>query len=136
MIPETLATLATFRHFGRVIPLTPEPDRPEQALHGRVLLGPNGHRYQADQRLVADRLTSEIVATALRNIDRWESAGQLDSRWANEWRRLLERPLPEIQRALRSDSKIARELRQTSPFVGLVTEQERRRIIEAVEARR
>jgi hypothetical protein len=42
----------------------------------------------------------------------------------------------EIQRVLRSDSKRARELRQTSPFVGVVTEQERRRIIETVEARR
>ena len=90
----------------------------------------------AYHRLVADRLTPELVAEAVRNIERWESAEQLDPRWASEWHRLLERPFPEIQRALRSDSKRARELRQTSPFVGVVTEQERRRIIDAVEARR
>jgi len=90
----------------------------------------------AYHRLVADRLTPEVVAGALRNVDRWESAGQLDPRWASEWRRLLDLSPFEIQRALRSDSKHARELRQTSPFVGVVTEQERRRIIEAVEARR
>jgi excisionase family DNA binding protein len=90
----------------------------------------------AYHRLVADRLTPPLVAEALRTLDRWESEGQLDPRWASEWQRVLERPLPEIQRALRSDSKLGRELRQTSPFVGLVTEQERRRIIEAVEARR
>ena len=50
--------------------------------------------------------------------------------------RLPKRLLPQIQRTLRSDSKRARELRQTSPFVGVVTEQERRRIIETVEERR
>jgi excisionase family DNA binding protein len=89
----------------------------------------------AYHRLVADRLTPELVAEALRTVERWEGAGQLDPRWASEWRRLLERPLPEVRRALRSDSKPARELRQTSPFVGVITEQERRRIIETVEAR-
>jgi len=90
----------------------------------------------AYHRLVADRLTPALVVEALRTVDRWESEGKLDSRWASEWQQLLGRPLPEIQRTLRSDSQHARELRQTSPFVGVVTEQERRRIIETVEARR
>jgi excisionase family DNA binding protein len=90
----------------------------------------------AYHRLVAGRLTPDTVAEALRNVDRWEDAGQLDPRWASEWRHILERPLPEIRRAIGSDSKRARELRQTSPFVGSVTEHERRQIIEAVEARR
>jgi hypothetical protein len=77
-----------------------------------------------------------MVADALRRIDRWESKGQLDPRWADEWRRLLKRPLPAIRRTIGSDSTRSRELRQTSPFLGFVNEHERRRIIDAVASRR
>lgn len=90
----------------------------------------------AYHRLVARRLTPQLVADAQTKLDRWENAGKLDPRWAGEWRRLLERPLAAIRRTIGSDSVRSRELRQTSPFVGILTEQERRRIIETVEARR
>lgn len=103
--------------------------------------GPRTHRQAelqslAYHRLVAHRLTPELVADALRTIERWETNGQIDPRWAEEWKRLLERPLPAIKRTIGSDSVRSRELRQTSPFAGVVTEHERRRIMEAVEARR
>lgn len=90
----------------------------------------------AYHRLVASRLTPELVADARRKVDRWESEGQLDPRWASEWRRLLKRPLAAIGRTIGSDSTRARELRQTSPFSGSLDEHERRRIIAAVDSRR
>lgn len=90
----------------------------------------------AYHRVVAGRLTPEIVDEAGRTLDRWESEGKLDPRWAEEWRLLLKRPLPAIQRTIGSDSPRSRELRQTSPLLGVVTEQERRRIIETVDSRR
>jgi hypothetical protein len=90
----------------------------------------------AYHRLVANRLTPEIVDKAIRKVDRWESEGKLDPRWAEDWRQLLARPLPAIQRTISSDSPRSRELRQTSPLLGVVTEQERRRIIDEVESRR
>ncbi|HKI92197.1 MAG TPA: hypothetical protein VJ986_07830 [Gaiellaceae bacterium] len=90
----------------------------------------------AYHRLVASRLTPESVTEARRTLDRWEEEGKLDPRWAAEWRRVLDRPLGEIRRTLGSDSVRARELRQSTPFAGAVSEQERWRIIAAVEARR
>jgi hypothetical protein len=90
----------------------------------------------AYHRLVASRLTPEAVAEARRTVDHWEEKGTLDPHWAAEWHRLLDRPLGEIRRTIGSDSVPARELRQSSPFAGAVSEQERRRIIEAVEMRR
>jgi hypothetical protein len=90
----------------------------------------------AYHRVVAARLTPEIVDEGRRKVDRWESEGKLDPRWAEEWRRLLQRPLPAIQKTISRDSPRSRELRQTSPLLGVVTEQERRRIIDAVESRR
>lgn len=102
---------------------------------------PRTHRQSelqslAYHRLVASRLSPTAVADARRTIDRWEDEGRLDAFWASEWRKLLNQPLREIRRTLGSDSVRARELRQTSPFAGSVTEHERRRIIEAVGARR
>jgi hypothetical protein len=90
----------------------------------------------AYHRLVASRLTPAIVADARRKIDHWEDKGQLDPRWADAWRRLLQQPLHAIRRTIGSDSTRSRELRQTSPFLGVVSEHERRRIIEEVDSRR
>jgi hypothetical protein len=90
----------------------------------------------AYHRAVADRLTPELVADALERVARWREAATLHPRWADEWEHLLGRPVPEIGRAISSDSTHARELRQTSPFAGVLTEQERKRLIDAVEARR
>jgi hypothetical protein len=89
----------------------------------------------AYHRLVAERLTPALVDEARRRVDRWERSGRLDPRWAREWRKLLDQPLAQIARTLRSSSPRTRALRQTSPFAGVLTEQERRRLVDAVEAR-
>lgn len=90
----------------------------------------------AYHRLVAERLTPELVERAARQLDRWERTGRIHPHWAAEWRLLLGKPLEHIKRAITSDAVRARELRQTSPFTRVVTEQERRRLLDAVEARR
>jgi len=90
----------------------------------------------AYHRLVAERLTPQLVDEARARLARWTSSGRIDPRWAEEWRVVLDQPLPRIARAISSASPRARELRQTSPFAGVLTEQERRKLIEAVEARR
>jgi len=48
---------------------------------------------------------------------------------------VLALPLPRIAKTISADTKRARELRQTSPFAGVLTEQERRRLLRAVEER-
>jgi hypothetical protein len=47
-------------------------------------------------------------------------------------RELLSRPISQIAAAIVTDDAEGRDLRQSSPFAGVVNEQERRRIIETV----
>jgi hypothetical protein len=101
---------------------------------------PRGHRTAelqglAYHRLVADRLNRGLVDEATRRVQRWRRDERIDPRWAEEWERILEMPIPRIAKAISADSKRARELRQSSPFAGLLTPQERRRLTKAVEER-
>jgi excisionase family DNA binding protein len=101
---------------------------------------PRSHRTAelqalAYHRLVAERLTRELVDEAKRRLKRWERDGRIDPRWAREWERLLDSPIPRIARTISTDSKRSAELRQSSPLAGLLTPQERRRLTGAVEVR-
>ena len=62
----------------------------------------------------------------------WRERGVVDPRYADEWESVLDRPLREIRRVLTSDDLQARDHRQSSPFAGLLTEPERRRILEEI----
>jgi len=102
--------------------------------------GRRGHRVAelqalAYHRLVAERLDEDVVDNARRRLRRWRSESRVDPRWAEEWERVLELPLPRIAKTISADTKRARELRQTSPFAGVLTEHERRRLLRAVEDR-
>jgi hypothetical protein len=101
---------------------------------------PRGHRVAdlqalAYHRLVAERLDERIVDEARRNLRRGIESGRLHPEWAAEWDRILRMPLPQIAKRIGADSSRARELRQTSPFAGVLTEQERQRLLRAVEDR-
>jgi hypothetical protein len=98
---------------------------------------PEGHRT-ADRRslalheAIADRLDSGMIEEARRRVDQLHSEGRLHPRYAERWRELLARPVAEIAAAITADDQDGRDLRQNSPFAGVLNEQERRRIIEAV----
>jgi excisionase family DNA binding protein len=49
--------------------------------------------------------------------------------WVDEWDRLLQRPLHELLDALTSTTTKGRELRQNSPFAGVLSEDERSRVL-------
>jgi hypothetical protein len=89
----------------------------------------------AYHRLVANRLDEELVDHARKRLERWEESGRVDPRWHDEWVRILAMPIPKIGRLISSDTNRARELRQTSPFAGVLNEQERRRVQSAVKDR-
>ena len=99
-----------------------------------------GHRTAelqslAYHRLVAERLDDQIVEQARRRLTRWRESRRVDSRWLDEWERVLAMPLAAIAKTIGADTVRARELRQTSPFAGVLTEHERRRLARAVEER-
>jgi hypothetical protein len=100
-------------------------------------IAPRGHttaerRGLAYHRAIADRLDRRLVGDARDRIDRLEADGHLAPSYAAAWRELLSRPLSGIAEAIAEDSQAATDLRQSSPFAGVLNEHERRRIIEAV----
>jgi excisionase family DNA binding protein len=58
-------------------------------------------------------------------------SGGSSSRWLAEWERLLDGPEEDVLDALTSRTPRARELRQNSPFAGVLTEKERRQVLSA-----
>lgn len=98
---------------------------------------PEGHRTSerrglALHEIIAERLDGGMVEEARQRVDRLHGDGRLHFRYAERWRELLSRPIPEIAAAVTADDQEGRDLRQNSPFAGVLNEQERRRVIEAV----
>lgn len=89
-------------------------------------------RSLAYHRALARRLRRPMVDDARHVLWEWRERGVIDSRYADEWESVLDRPVREIKRVLTSDDPRARDLRQSSPFAGLLTEPERRRILEEI----
>ena len=93
-------------------------------------------RSLAFHERVAAKLEADpsLLETARGNVERWlrttPSAALL------EWRHLLQdTPLPELLVLLRSRGELATRLRQSSPFAGLLTPEERRAILTEYESR-
>jgi hypothetical protein len=85
-------------------------------------------RSLAYHRAVAKRLRRPMVDNARRQIWQWQREGRIDDRYATTWLDILNRPVPEVRRALSADTPSMRDLRQSSPFAGALTEAERRKI--------
>jgi len=66
------------------------------------------------------------------NLDRLrEQARGQATRWLDEWERLLRGPVQRILTALTAPSPKGRELRQNTPFAGVLPDEERARVLDA-----
>jgi len=97
-------------------------------------------RSRAYHRLIAERLTSAMIAAARAQLDRWVTQGAaLHPTYAEAWRRLLDGPLDDVRAVLVGDDEQSATLRQVSPFAGMLSPRERwalwRRVRDEVEAR-
>jgi hypothetical protein len=97
----------------------------------------NGHdradlRALAYHRAVARRLNRAGIDEALHRVWKWRDEGKLDPRYAEQWERLLRSKVSEVRKAITEDSPRGRDLRQNSPFAGMLSEPERRRILERI----
>ena len=106
---------------------------------GRPTKDVEGHgkvewRSLAYHRAVGQRLNRRILSDARQRLNRWQREGRIHPVWSAAWQQILDEPEDEIVRVLSSDSEQARALRQSSPFAGVLTEHERRRVIEGVES--
>lgn len=65
---------------------------------------------------------------------RMSSTRHSAERWLDEWERLLDGPLVPLLTTLTSPSPRARELRQNSPFAGVLSESERQQVLELAKS--
>lgn len=151
---EAAALLGTTRQ--HIVDLCKRGDLPYIVVgsHRRVLrtdvewLRQSGHRSTADQRRsirMGHALAGQIVldperALLLghRNLDhlRADHPRGKAQRWFSEWKALLDGPLDDVLRVLTSDNTpVNRELRQNHPFAGLLTDEQRERVVLAARKR-
>ena len=95
-------------------------------------------RSLAFDRLIAAKLRAEpaLVEKARGILARWLETGSARARPALlEWQRLLSGPLDELLVILEAADERATRLRQSSPFCGILTQEERFHIIREFQAR-
>ena len=90
-------------------------------------------RSLAYHRALARRLRRPMVDDALRLLWKWRDQGRIDERYAEQWEQLLRRPVADVRRGISEDTERARDMRQNSPFAGMLSEAERRRINEEID---
>jgi hypothetical protein len=84
------------------------------------------------RKIGADR---KLLDAARRNLATWIARyGDGAPRALDEWREILARPWPEIAALITDAGEPAVRLRQSSPFAGVLTPAERRRVYEAFRA--
>jgi len=89
-------------------------------------------RSLAYHRALAPRLRRPMVNEAQRKLRRWTEDGRIHPRYAQLWEGVFALPMPEVRKAIAADDQRGRDLRQNSPFAGLLSEPERRKILERV----
>jgi excisionase family DNA binding protein len=89
--------------------------------------------YATAGKLAAD--PTLVLQKARRNLAKLQvthSRGA-SGRWLDEWEHLLSGPVDRILETLTSRAPRSRELRQNSPFAGVLSEEERRKVIKAFD---
>ena len=89
--------------------------------------------YAVAGRIVAD--PNKAGRLAFENLERMRTTSRGQARrWLDEWERLLHGPVDKLLAALVSPSPKGRELRQNSPFAGVLSEAERADVLAAWQA--
>lgn len=87
--------------------------------------------------LIATKIAADpaLLDVARRNLEAWSARyGDSPPRALEEWQAILRRPWPEIAALITDPGEAAARLRQSSPFAGVLTQVERRRVYEAFGA--
>jgi hypothetical protein len=94
-------------------------------------------RSLALHRRVAEKLEAEpeLLAIARENLRRWQATESPPSSIWTEWQRILDAPLDAVLRLLTERSERAAQLRQSSPFPGILSDIERQDIYESYATR-
>lgn len=91
-------------------------------------------RSLAMHAVIARKIEREpkLLRIAHKNVQRWTAQRGTDTpAWLTEWRKILDQPWQSIAALITEPSENGARLRQSSPFAGILTNQERWRIYEA-----
>lgn len=69
---------------------------------------------------IADALTDEQLQRARNRVDGWRRDGSVDPVWVAAWADILAEPLPRVAELLRSPDPKMTQLRQSTPFAGVL----------------
>jgi hypothetical protein len=80
--------------------------------------------------VVAGRLNPKVVQVARERLERWRAEGRIDPRYADEWQEILSQSPKRVAKLIAADNQRMRNLRQSSPFAGVLSEPERTALYE------
>ena len=112
-------------------------------VHGGPSTAPYSDHRRLDLRslamhtLIARKLARDpgLLAVARENLRRWGERWSDDRpAWLEEWQAIVKRPWREVAAFITELGPHATRLRQSSPFAGVLTPQERKRIYDAFRA--
>jgi hypothetical protein len=108
-----------------------------QVLTSRERVRSDSHRTAelrslAYHRALAPKLRRPMIDEVRRKLKRWKADEKIAPRYAQLWEDVFAMSMPEIRRAITADDERGRDLRQNSPLAGLLSEPERRKILEQV----
>jgi excisionase family DNA binding protein len=89
-------------------------------------------RALAYHRALAEQLRRPSADEALHRVWQWRAEGRMDPLVAQSWEDVLRSSVPEIRQVMGEDSRRGADLRQNSPFAGMLSEPERRKILEHI----
>jgi len=118
-------------------PIMTEARRRAERMRPRTAVSADPHRTPelrslAYHRAIAPRLRRPMIDEAQRKLRRWTEDGRVDPRYAQLWEDVFAMPMADIRKAITADDERGRDLRQNSPLAGLLSEPERRKILEKV----
>lgn len=94
-------------------------------------------RSLAMHAVIAQKIEREpgLLDIARNNLKRWRARWNDDvPAWYREWCEIIQRPWPQIAAIITEPSEEAARLRQSSPFAGVLSPEQRKRIYEAFRA--
>jgi hypothetical protein len=115
---------------SRIRPLDIDAILPtSRSRHGHAHAEMQGLAYH---RALASQLDEPTVREARHRLRRWREEERIDRRNADRWEDILSWPPTRIAALIGRDSERMRQLRQSSPFAGALSEAQRRQVLAAV----
>ena len=98
------------------------------------LVRPEVERSLALHREVAERLRRdpELLEAARERVERWLAEGSVHEEWAASWKSVIDAGLEAVIEVLTDTDLAAHDLRQVSPFAGVLDPRTRWKILKDV----